>query len=135
MEKNCPKCGKRGLAVGIETLKSLLRLSLRLLNDALIYRFCATSACDVVYFASDGSIFSVNDINVPVYQKAPDNPTVLLCYCFQHRLRDFLAENAKNLLNDIQAGVEAGQCACELRNPQGNCCLGNVRALLKESQG
>ncbi len=27
------------------------------------------------------------------------------------------------------ARVQAGQCACELRNPQGSCCPGNVRAL------
>lgn len=131
MEKNCPNCGNRGLAVGIETLKSLLRLSLRLLNHSLVYRFCATKDCDVLYFASDGSIFTITDINIPVYQKAPDNPDSLVCYCFQHRLRDFSAANGETLLNDIQAGIEAGQCACELRNPQGNCCLENVRAVLK----
>ena len=131
MEKTCPKCGNRGLAVGIETLKSLLTLSLRLVNEALVYRFCATKDCDVLYFASDGSTFTIQDVNVPVYQKAPDNPDTLVCYCFQHRLRDFSAQNAKTLLDDIQAGIAAGQCACELRNPQGNCCLGNVRALLK----
>ena len=26
-------------------------------------------------------------------------------------------------------GIQAGQCACDLRNRQGSCCLGNVRAL------
>lgn len=31
---------------------------------------------------------------------------------------------------DITAGIRAGQCACDLRNPQGICCLGNVRRLI-----
>jgi hypothetical protein len=133
MEKHCPKCGKRGLAVGIETLKSLLRLSLRLLNTTLIYRFCATRDCPVVYFANDGSIFTIEDISVPVYQKASDNSDALVCYCFQHRL-SAIRKNGDALIQDIEAGIKAGQCACELRNPQGNCCLGNVSALLKDQE-
>ena len=129
MDKNCPKCGKRGIAVAIETLKALLTVSLRQLEETLIYRFCASGTCDVVYFGSDGSIFTKEALAVKVYQKEVNNPDVLVCYCFQHRMRDF-AEQADALLKDIQAGIEAGQCACELRNPQGNCCLGNVRALI-----
>jgi len=33
------------------------------------------------------------------------------------------------IIEDIQAGITAGQCACDLRNPQGTCCLGNVQKL------
>lgn len=29
--------------------------------------------------------------------------------------------------------VEAGKCACELRNPQGSCCLGNVAQAFRQS--
>jgi hypothetical protein len=28
--------------------------------------------------------------------------------------------------------VKAGNCACEVRNPQGSCCLGNVQATVKQ---
>ncbi|HEV2197528.1 MAG TPA: DUF998 domain-containing protein [Candidatus Acidoferrum sp.] len=31
----------------------------------------------------------------------------------------------------ISAEVKAGNCACEVRNPQGSCCLGNVTAVVK----
>ena len=34
-------------------------------------------------------------------------------------------------LEDIDAGIKTGQCACDLRNPQGSCCLGNVRGLIQ----
>jgi hypothetical protein len=131
MEKNCPLCGKRGFALSIETLKALLVVSLRRLNDSVQYRFCAKEDCEVAYFASDGSIFTVAELSVLIYQKAPHNPEVLVCYCFQHRLRDLLSQKADALLRDIEQGIQAGQCACQWRNPQGNCCLGNVRAILK----
>jgi hypothetical protein len=36
------------------------------------------------------------------------------------------------IVDDIKAGIKAGQCACDLRNPQGTCCLGNVRAWLAQ---
>ena len=31
----------------------------------------------------------------------------------------------------VETGIAAGRCACELRNPQGSCCLGNVRVLVQ----
>jgi hypothetical protein len=31
----------------------------------------------------------------------------------------------------VTAGVQADQCACDIRNPQGSCCLGNVRAVVQ----
>ena len=30
----------------------------------------------------------------------------------------------------VEAGIRAGKCACDIRNPQGSCCLGNVRAVV-----
>jgi hypothetical protein len=36
------------------------------------------------------------------------------------------------IVDDINTGISAGQCACDLRNPQGSCCLGNVRGLIKD---
>ena len=38
---------------------------------------------------------------------------------------------ASTIVERIQAGIQAGQCACDIRNPQGHCCLGNVRDLIE----
>jgi hypothetical protein len=35
------------------------------------------------------------------------------------------------IVDDINTGINAGQCACDVRNPQGSCCLGNVRGMIK----
>jgi len=59
---------------------------------------------------------------------------VYVCYCFRHTVGELLASTpltSKAILDDIESGIQAEQCACDLRNPQGSCCLGNVRGVLK----
>jgi hypothetical protein len=71
-----------------------------------------------------------------VFQKEPA-PDVLVCYCFRYsRVTIQQSDGAGRaaMLADIVAGTRQGQCACELRNPQGSCCLGNVRTLLRSGE-
>jgi hypothetical protein len=70
-----------------------------------------------------------------VYQKGPETQDVPVCYCFHHTVGDLRAASPQQrtaIREDINTGINAGQCACDLRNPQGSCCLGNVRALIKQ---
>jgi hypothetical protein len=114
----------------------MLEVSLLAVRD-VPYLFCRTAECPVVYFSADGSqSFIKEQIRVPVYQKEPHNESVLVCYCFYHSpaiLRaEFLRTGASRAKEEIAEGIRAGQCACELRNPQGSCCLGNVQAILEQ---
>jgi hypothetical protein len=88
-----------------------------------------------VYFSSDGEqTFGVEQVRERVYQKEPDNDEILVCYCFRHKAGDVRAASPDSraaILEDINAGIDAGQCACDLRNPQGSCCLGNMRSVIK----
>jgi hypothetical protein len=73
--------------------------------------------------------FRVDELREEVYQKEPNNPEVPVCYCFQHTLGSIQAatiDQRQAILEDIKAGIKAEQCVCDLRNPQGACCLGNV---------
>ena len=130
----CPRCTQKGRPVEGQTVKSMLAISLRTVRDA-DYLFCRTRDCPVVYFTADGTqAFLTSDIRARVYQKEPDNDDVMVCYCFGHTLgaiRAATGEFAMAIVENINAGIQAGQCACDLRNPQGSCCLGNVRALLR----
>jgi hypothetical protein len=112
----------------------MLAISLRAVRDAN-YLFCRTSNCPVVYFTADGTqTFTTGDVRERVYQKELDSDDVLVCYCFGHALgeiRSASGELARVIVENINAGIQAGQCACDLRNPQGSCCLGNVRTLLR----
>jgi hypothetical protein len=133
---HCPICGQIGKKVDSITLKAMLNVSLLALQDTS-YFFCRTADCEVVYFSADGTqSFSREKIRVPVHQKEPGDESVPVCYCFQHSpatiRAELLASGQSTVLEEINEGIQAGQCACEIRNPQGTCCLGNVRAVVKQ---
>ncbi len=89
----------------------------------------------MVYFSPDGEqTFRAEHIRERVYQKDPESDDVFICYCFRHTVGDIQTGSPlshKVIIEDINSGINAGQCACALRNPQGSCCLGNVRELIK----
>jgi hypothetical protein len=123
---NCPACGKTGKKVAMETIKSLLApAAMRRLEAGRGYSFCVTPSCATVYFSGQNK-FEWQDVRVPVFQKDP-RAEVPVCYCFGYTREDLSApDSAKSASRDIAARVKQGLCACEIRNPQGSCCLGNV---------
>lgn len=130
----CPECGEIGKPVGGQTVKALLSMSLRSLRDTK-YLFCRTQTCPVVYFSANAEqTFTVEQVRERVYQKEPEAEDVLICYCFRYTVDDLRAASSEartTIVDDINTGINAGQCACDLRNPQGSCCLGNVRSMIK----
>ena len=132
----CPECGQKGRKVDTITVKGLVALSLRNVSPTEQYYFCQTPDCATVYFCADGShTFTKNQLREPVHQKEPADDSVPVCYCFGHSPASIRAEiestGKSTVVDDVNTGIKAGQCACEVRNPQGNCCLGNVRAVVK----
>jgi hypothetical protein len=89
-----------------------------------------------VYFSADGEqTFTVQEVRERVYQKEPEAEDVFICYCFRHtvgELRNVMPEDRIAIVDNINTGINAGQCACDLRNPQGSCCLGNVNRRIKQ---
>lgn len=130
----CPECGQTGKPVQGQTVKALLAVSLREVRD-VEYLFCRTQTCPVVYFSPGGEqTFTAEQVRERVYQKEPEADDVFVCYCFRHTVDEVRAASPETravIVDDINTGINAGQCACDLRNPQGSCCLGNVRALIK----
>lgn len=132
---HCPNCGLKGRRVDTLTVKALLSVSLITIRPGA-YRFCTTPDCSAVYYSEDGGqVFSEVDLRERVYQKSSLDETVLVCYCFYHTLGSIRAElletRSSTIAEQVTAGIEAGACACDIRNPQGSCCLGNVRTLVK----
>lgn len=128
----CPGCGERGRQVALLTIQAQVAISLRELGPSP-YHFCATPGCAVVYFATGSPPILRDQVRERVFQKEPA-PDVLVCHCFRYSLGALQRSDAAGrgaILADIVAGTRQGQCACELRNPQGSCCLGNVRMLFR----
>lgn len=130
----CPANGQKGKLVQNQTVKALLKISLRAVRETEHY-FCDDKDCQVVYYTADGGqTFTVPQVREAVYQKEPNNPDVLVCYCFQHTLgtlQTSTSQQRQALIEDIKKGITVRQCACDLRNPQGACCLGNISKLVK----
>ena len=134
----CPTNQKVGNKIDTITLKALLALPLTQVVDNE-YRFCPDPTCSTVYYRQDGQqIFTEADLREKVYQKHPHDDENLICYCFQITVGEMRAERtqpgATRVVEKIKAGIQAGQCACDIRNPQGDCCLGNVIHVLKQFQ-
>jgi len=131
---SCPKCGNEGKKVENITLKSLLIPdALAKLSPESSYRMCTNAACDVVYFNEKGQVYLTEDIKVVVFQKteAEDCP---VCYCFgwnRERIKKELAETGSSTaISSITEHIKAGRCGCDVNNPQGSCCLGNVKKVV-----
>ena len=126
----CPSCGCPGQPVAALTISTLLRPELGAEVQGIAYHFCATPTCPVVYYASEqAQTFTCPDITVRVGVKAtaPPHP---ICYCFGHTIESLQEDLARTgssaAVVAIQAAVNAGTCRCEVMNPSGRCCLGDV---------
>ena len=124
----CPACAEAGAPVDRITLKALLTADALRRGVPAQPRYCATANCAVVYFDVDGKVtFAEADVIVPVYAKHVDDETVPVCYCFGVNvgsMRD--AERAHELREMVAGEVQAAHCACEVKNPKGACCLGDL---------
>jgi bacterioferritin-associated ferredoxin len=125
-----------GRSVQTVTLKALLRPPALERLSGGDHSFCGSATCSVVYFG-DGGTYRQEDLLVPVFQKCPEGRRTV-CYCFavtEDTVREEIeAGGASPSADRIKALVREGRCACEIRNPQGSCCLGNVGVLVKAAK-
>lgn len=133
----CPVNGARSKQVDMLTVRSLVR-HLPLGMPGTQYYFCEAPDCDLVYFPFDRQApsFRRSDLLVRVGIKESLDP-IPVCYCFGFTRKDIVDEIAvkgrSTVLERITAEVKAGNCACEVRNPSGKCCLGTVTRVVQDS--
>ena len=128
--KSCPVSGTIGTRVDLVTVKALLSMVALHRLEGKAYRFCPEPSCEVVYFdRGAGSAFEKQDLSVRVGLKESEDP-IPVCYCFGFTVADLrndvASQGETGIPASIAAEVRAGHCACEVKNPEGSCCLGNV---------
>lgn len=132
----CRRCGNRGQTVLKQTVGSLLKPdALSRLYEA-DYFFDTSPDCEVVYFSNaKDSYFTKTDVRVRVGIKETQNP-IPICYCFGHTVESARAEiqatGNSTIATRITKEIQAGHCACEVKNPSGRCCLGEVNKAVRE---
>lgn len=132
----CPRCGGSGKPVGQITVEALRKPELRGHGNGTPYVFCENPGCPVVYFAQDGTQFTKDQIRVRVGLKETEDP-IPVCYCFgvtKQMIQEEVRQTGRSTASArIRAGVKAGTCRCEVENPSGRCCLGEVAKVEKRA--
>ncbi len=132
----CKECGSKGKSVKEITLKSLVKESkLGGIKNFTGLCFCETSTCKVVYFNNEQNFYlHKEDVKIMVGIKETKGP-IPICYCFgwtQDRIFSQIKQQGySRAVQEISAKVKSGECACEVKNPSGRCCLGEVNKWVK----
>lgn len=135
----CRRCGNRGQTVLRQTVESLLKPEALTRLCQGDYLFDTSPDCEVVYFSNgQSSYFTKTDIRVRVGIKETQAP-IPICYCFGHTVESARAEIETTGKSTVAARItketQAGKCACEVTNPSGRCCLGEVNKAINTLLG
>lgn len=135
--QDCPECGHLAALVEPQTVKALLTEAALQHFEVDAYYFCGAPGCDTVYFSLDSRRFATRDVRVAVWQKQPAGRRQV-CYCFGENEADIRHEieqtGASGAMSRVRGHIAAKRCACDIRNPRGTCCLGDVDAAVKRVQ-
>jgi hypothetical protein len=62
-----------------------------------------------------------------------------MCYCFgetEATIREELFTTGQSAaVERVKAHIELNRCACDVRNPRGVCCLGDLTAAVQRASG
>ncbi|MEQ1740076.1 MAG: hypothetical protein ABL884_09215 [Methyloglobulus sp.] len=126
--QSCPLCGKTSKSVEIRTLYHQVKFpeNQGIISDS--YYFCPSKDCPTAYFSVAGN--SIPKRQLTSYQDIQKDK---LCYCFDIDTADYLTaintHRAETIKNFVIQRTKSGECACELRNPSGKCCLAKFKQL------
>lgn len=132
----CPECDAAASSVARSAPLNIVR-DIHAFGAGPFF-FCASADCEVVYFdEAQSEIYRKTDVRVLIgVKETGDNAPV--CYCFDFTrgsIRNEIERDGTSTVPDrVKAGIAAKKCACETRNPQGSCCLGNVNSVTREIQ-
>ncbi len=138
-ERACPRCGATGRSVKPVTIQSLVKpRALGEVSNTSGFHYCGTLSCEVAHFQpGTGNLILKGQVPVRIGDKETSAPRTV-CYCFGHAVEEIEAEVAatghSTVPDEITEKCRRGLDRCEETNPQGACCLGNVRRTMKEAQ-
>ena len=138
----CPRCSELAIeCIGPQTVPKITLTSLvkpQYQGDIPTGRpfFCPQWECETVYFDTEGHQIKKDQLSVRVWQKeeAGDIP---VCYCFDFSAKAIMEDVRRNtppsIPLTIREKIKAGLCTCEIKNPMGRCCLGDVAYWAKQA--
>jgi len=130
----CQICGEVGRVVAKQTVVHQVGSETLSSVGNAEYRFCSSGDCEVVYYSAEGNVFTTDDVRELVTSKTKgDNRP--LCYCFgftEGNVRqDLVLKGETTIPAQVTQLIKEKLCACEIRNPSGSCCLGEINRTIK----
>lgn len=126
----CTECDCRAVPVDQRTVRFNVRRPFRA-ADLMSHDWaaCATGACPIYYLAIDAPdrTITVDELRRPPAAKRPGDAATF-CFCFDLSRADVLGADALDAIGYVRERVAAGECACDVLNPAGACCLGSITA-------
>ncbi len=134
----CPMNEQVVKTVGRITVETLVKPEIKSQLLPQPYYFCNAPDCDTVYVSALGEhLITKDQLSVRVGIKEQEDPSPI-CYCFNYDRQaiqaDFRNMGSTEIPKIITARVKAGECQCELTNPSGTCCLGDVSRAVKQAE-
>lgn len=131
----CPKCKQKAKGVLGKTLEHLLTDEAKAKFTCFDgFYFCKSFFCEVVYFR-DETLLTQEGVSVVVGHKEGATPATV-CYCFEwtkEKMKVELQETGQSTATeDIKHKMDTLGCSCEILNPSGGCCLGDVDKAVKD---
>lgn len=135
-EIKCPTCDQEGKQVELLTIRAMTRRDFTHYGELIPGFLCLNPDDSTVYYFSNLD-FTVNQDNVVTDIGFKTNAkTKTICYCFRHTkqdiIDDYLKNGKSNIEIDVRQKVKDKLCTCEVSNPKGKCCLGDIRTVIKE---
>jgi hypothetical protein len=130
----CNSCGEIGRIIARQTVVHHVKGEKlgRVKSDE--YKFCPSETCSTVYYSVSGEVFTVDDVRELVTSKTKGDKRPL-CYCFGFtegfaRL-EIEQTGETSISKQISQFIKEKLCVCEIRNPAGACCLGEINRTVK----
>ena len=130
----CSGCGEVGRIVARQTVVHHVKSEKLAEIKSDEYKFCPSAKCSTVYYSASGEVFTTGDVRELVTSKSSgDNRP--LCYCFGFTT-GFVREEiertgASSVPTQVSHFIKEKLCVCEIRNPAGACCLGEINRTVK----
>jgi len=123
VREQCAECSRSGEAVPVNLVRHHITKPWQRDLEDKQFSFCDDPSCPVVYFTVDGEAFTVDDIRHPPAYKTGDSKH-LLCFCFNVTGDDL--SGRRDPMPYVRERVRREECACNVLNPSGACCLASI---------
>ena len=126
--EKCPQCRQKGHKVENDTMIHHVK-DISKMGDGG-YSYCSNPQCDVVYFRNEET-FTTRMINKEIGFKYSASEQATVCFCYNYPKSELYDDT---LIDKINIRIDNYGNRCDIRNPNGKCCIKEIKKMQKEKK-